>query len=807
MSTRNWKDSNVVSFGTNYKGLKNLATGEQLPLEFYHYTSLIPSRGNTPSLPLVATYNKKGDDNNYVRGIVCFGDDDNPLEISLDGETYDFIDGVDHGLARAYRIIGGQKKWGIIGLFLTNNGYKAKILISLEYDNIWNFYDKNRKTVPAYKDDFATDISLEYLKEVVTSTNHKTLVDQIEQQFLIFEQQFDILEEMCYHGAHHDGFQKFIHSGDSYTEIYAQVLASLDSIMRDLKYFYILRSEEIDMICSKLSEFQARILTLSENNSEYKESYAYLAQTITQLTEHLCEQIKTYLSQTSLHSLRDDSVNTPMNELELSNPEVDGQFEKNREQMLIKEIEVCHFKRFIKTTSLDISSRIIFCVGKNNAGKSTFLEAINLCTSNMTNHLIFTDDGTPYFCFEKNKSIVEQNDVFKKKLSHAVESQLSFILTIGEWKFEFFMDRDASVERIEISSILNSSRITFTKECVKIKPKDQELISYSFDGKWISHIQNVEDKFYKGQNQGAIHSINQLDGENELQGIIRQNSVRYKGLTGFDRLLVPLWDILFSDDNISLKQRHAANEIRKSIDSAITTGHGVERIHVFASIGKKKYQKFQLMIGNEEYRRDVDFVTESIINFYPIKEIYREFVCKWLDNMEMGKDFFINKDEKDDSYTMTVTQEDGVVADLCDMGSGTIHFVALCFKLLALVNEYKDNVYAPMILIEEPEQNLHPMLQSHMANFLVDVSDLYAELSNGKELKMIVETHSEYIIRRSQVTARRYAKRKLKIPYQTYYFSLDRGPYDMVYTDNGMFQEVFEPGFTDESSILSFQLL
>ena len=73
----------------------------------------------------------------------------------------------------------------VIGLFLTNNGYKAKILISLEYDNIWNFYDKNRKTVPAYKDDFATDISLENLKILDLSQNEIFCKKIEENDFLI----------------------------------------------------------------------------------------------------------------------------------------------------------------------------------------------------------------------------------------------------------------------------------------------------------------------------------------------------------------------------------------------------------------------------------------------------------------------------------------------------------------------------------------------------------------------------------------------------------------------------------------------
>ena len=65
MGTKEWKDSNEVSYESEYKGLKNLLSGELLPLELHHYTSLIPSRGNKSFLPFVATYNKYGDNNTF----------------------------------------------------------------------------------------------------------------------------------------------------------------------------------------------------------------------------------------------------------------------------------------------------------------------------------------------------------------------------------------------------------------------------------------------------------------------------------------------------------------------------------------------------------------------------------------------------------------------------------------------------------------------------------------------------------------------------------------------------------------------
>ena len=147
------------------------------------------------------------------------------------------------------------------------------------------------------------------------------------------------------------------------------------------------------------------------------------------------------------------------------------------------------------------------------------------------------------------------------------------------------------------------------------------------------------------------------------------------------------------------------------------------------------------------------------------------------------------------------------------MGSGTIHFVALCLRLLHFVFQYAGNHFAPILLIEEPEQNLHPMLQSHMTNFLLAISNFYIEIAHHRGIrnclgpKMIVETHSEYIIGRSQVICKACYKRNEPNPFRVYYIPSDSGPYDMLFHPSGKFERRFGPGFTDESSLLTYQLL
>jgi AAA15 family ATPase/GTPase len=102
-----------------------------------------------------------------------------------------------------------------------------------------------------------------------------------------------------------------------------------------------------------------------------------------------------------------------------------------------------------------------------------------------------------------------------------------------------------------------------------------------------------------------------------------------------------------------------------------------------------------------------------------------------------------------------------------------------------------------VIILEEPETNLHPNYQSLLA-------ELIAECRNHFGLNFIIETHSEYFIRKLQYLV---AKKELK-PEQIkiYYFNkpnlkLPKGEKQIRTLDireDGMMDGDFGPGFFDE---------
>ncbi len=146
---------------------------------------------------------------------------------------------------------------------------------------------------------------------------------------------------------------------------------------------------------------------------------------------------------------------------------------------------------------------------------------------------------------------------------------------------------------------------------------------------------------------------------------------------------------------------------------------------------------------------------------------------------------------------------------LIDFGFGYTQVLAL---ILFLAREYDGESLGytiPLAIIEEPETNLHPNLQSKIA----DLFNLYFQsFYDGKKHNFIIETHSEYLIRKFQYLV---AKGEMKSEdIIIYYFNDDKYVSNeetkvksIEITKNGNLTDTFGPGFYDEVTKLQFDLL
>ncbi len=131
---------------------------------------------------------------------------------------------------------------------------------------------------------------------------------------------------------------------------------------------------------------------------------------------------------------------------------------------------------------------------------------------------------------------------------------------------------------------------------------------------------------------------------------------------------------------------------------------------------------------------------------------------------------------------------------------GSIQLMMLLFALGTSIKRNVGSVFGnSTVVIEEPEQNLHPDAQSKLATLLYEVNDKFG-------IKFIVETHSEYMIRRCQIIAAKALKDGKINPFRVYYFQHNDVPYDMGFQKNGKFIESFGPGFLDVADNAAIEL-
>ena len=193
-----------------------------------------------------------------------------------------------------------------------------------------------------------------------------------------------------------------------------------------------------------------------------------------------------------------------------------------------------------------------------------------------------------------------------------------------------------------------------------------------------------------------------------------------------------------------------------------------------------------------------------------------KFILKWMDkdHFAIGSGYeVININDDGESYAVKIQNLDGKTLNLCDFGSGTIQLLTLLFRIATYLKKYRMDRRNVVVIVEEPEQNLHPKMQSKLADFFYDIfsNDEFQRRSQViANFNLIVETHSEYLIRRSQIIVGENFGSDETIsdnPFKVNYFPEDGQPYDLVYTKSGMFENKFGPGFLDEAGKLHLSVI
>ena len=191
------------------------------------------------------------------------------------------------------------------------------------------------------------------------------------------------------------------------------------------------------------------------------------------------------------------------------------------------------------------------------------------------------------------------------------------------------------------------------------------------------------------------------------------------------------------------------------------------------------------------------------------------FINKWLKELGIASRLIIEDEVDGLGFKLFLeNSKSGKRVSLADQGHGITQMVSILLQIECeildtkikvspiyrkgdIMRNYGENIIA----IEEPEVSLHPSMQSKLAMVFEDAA------RNGVHL--IIETHSEYLVRRTQayVAHLKTDEEFDKNPFVVYYFNNDGTAYDLEYMRSGRFANSFGTGFFDEAGKSSIEIL
>lgn len=256
------------------------------------------------------------------------------------------------------------------------------------------------------------------------------------------------------------------------------------------------------------------------------------------------------------------------------------------------------------------------------------------------------------------------------------------------------------------------------------------------------------------------------------------------------------------------------------------------QIHYECTFFEFQFNQIQLSISKAfESLTNFDYLSadrNKIKRIYSFQNGNNEFEKTLLEFLELGLnendkeiDFFNLAVQKLDIADKIVIENDSegfgikpylIKGDrktlLADVGYGVSQVLPVILRILILARNnhrvYYEEPIASTLIIEEPETNLHPALQSKLA-------DIFIKAYQDFNIQFILETHSEYLIRKFQYLVAKNEIRNSDV--NMYYFyhpeKIPDGEKQIkkieINTD-GSLTDTFGQGFYDEADNIAIEL-
>ena len=355
-------------------------------------------------------------------------------------------------------------------------------------------------------------------------------------------------------------------------------------------------------------------------------------------------------------------------------------------------------------------------------------------------------------------------------------------------------DDGGNICKLDEYDLLCVSELDFKEGKVIEKLLPTEMSRKEYEEKWsfMAVVKALEDICFHGDLDGL--------GNKSLTSIKKKMGMRGSFETYFSNMLSEVLSPKFlekvkyvNSSSVAIKRLYSPEDNDKIGVCIKQYLRGKQQKCNFLVVGSSKIEKETM----NEYRPGL-------------------FMNKWIKRFEIGEGIKI-KGTEEGLGVLVYLEKEGEEVLLADEGYGITQLVALLLQVENnILNAERRSVetklfaeqeikYGPStIYVEEPEVHLHPKYQSMLADMFVEAYQKY-------NIHFIIETHSEYLIRKLQVLVADKGNNLTPNDVSLNYVDKDENGKStnrkIEILEDGRLSGPFGPGFFDEADSLAMDLM
>ena len=477
---------------------------------------------------------------------------------------------------------------------------------------------------------------------------------------------------------------------------------------------------------------------------------------------------------------------------------------------------------------------ITILVGKNSCGKSSLLRFPAMLSQTASSNV----KEPPVFLFGDNLDYGNFEDVVHGKNGKSFSFSISYKIDISRnSRFITDLDRVVRITRNKALEVYKKVTVEATVSRIRkhlkvdrfvVRIEDEVLSELYWDTKIKSYVFNAflvyEDNELRQINERILFPKKALsfdkffplyDDSYIVKSIIKSNNIeidleRYILVERATYLasVGTKSNEIFTPEELRLFNIKMAFDYSSEIVRLIYTYFSIEFKNQVAYIGPFRKTPSRIYRFSETTRNHVgatgEYVGDLLFGSYQKKDGIFKSISNWLYN---NYGYHIDIKDLGNNFFQIVLKDNHLTTNVIDVGFGISQVLPIVSEISVIINR-DNNRGLPnnnILLVEQPELHLHPASQASLAELFTMC------VTENKNARLIIETHSEHLISKLQVLIADPECPLTRDMVQILYVDKDDSGEafirEMTITENGNFEEEWPSGFFDQGYNLAYELM